>query len=473
MVIPVAGVDDNFASHWKLGPAANDLLKSVATISGKKWNAGDLVVHLIPGGLPGHPTVERVALVGIAESGEVDQNERERRAASAGARALRDAGAKQVAVPSTVFLQGSTLGLYKTKEGKEAAPVDVVAMPELAAASGTGDWTAAVVPCNAQNWVRRLAETPANLMTPSLFAAEVLGRLVDAQHALGDALQVRVRDEHWIAEQKMGLLAGVTRGSDEPARFVEIHYTPANAVRAEPLVLVGKGVTFDSGGISIKPSAGMADMKADMTGAASVAGAIHAIAQLKIPLRVVGLMPLCENMPSGRATKPGDVHTAMNGKTVEIDNTDAEGRLILADALHYAHSFNPHTLVNVATLTGAIDIALGFPFYGTFTNSDELWAQIEQAGRTTGERAWRMPLSQVYQEQMKSSVADMKNSGGGRSGGACSAASFLSQFVTCKRWAHLDIAGVMKGDGSGYHPKGMTGIPARTLIQLAQQLSSA
>ncbi|KAG7221896.1 hypothetical protein INR49_016922 [Caranx melampygus] len=263
----------------------------------------------------------------------------------------------------------------------------------------------------------------------------------------------------WIEEQQMGAFLSVSKGSEEPPVFLELHYNGSPDSTQAPLLLVGKGITFDSGGISLKPSSSMDAMRADMGGAATVC-----------------LAPLCENMPSGKATKPGDVVTAKNGKTIQVDNTDAEGRLILADALCYGHTFNPRAIVNVATLTGAMDVALGSAATGVFTNSDWLWEQLHKASVVTGDRVWRMPLFQHYTRQVTDSqLADLNNIGKySRSGGACTAAAFLREFVTAPHWAHLDIAGVMSNkDEIPYLRKGMSGRPTRTLVEFAARLAQS
>jgi len=266
-------------------------------------------------------------------------------------------------------------------------------------------------------------------------------------------------------------LESVAQGSGvENARFLEIRIKRADVA---PLVLVGKGITFDSGGISIKPSAGMSDMKADMSGAAAVVAAGYAIASLNLSPHVVILTPLTENMPAGNATKPGDVYVGRNGKSVEIDNTDAEGRLVLADALSYASDLNPHTIVDVATLTGAIDVALGGVPAGAFTPSQVLWEQLEAASKITSEKMWRMPLFPEYKKQLESRVADLINSTPTRSAGSCTAAVFLKEFVKIDRWLHLDIAGIMSNSifASAIESKGMSGKPVRTLVELAKQIA--
>ncbi|KAI9311235.1 cytosol aminopeptidase family, catalytic domain-containing protein [Dichotomocladium elegans] len=341
-----------------------------------------------------------------------------------------------------------------------------------ASAPRTGDfssltWQTGLVYGNAQNLARRLMTAPANLMTPKTFADEVAYLLAGLEN-----VEVMVHDKDWAVRQKMNAFLSVAQGSEEPLRFLEIHYHGGDG----PLHgLVGKGITFDSGGISLKPSANMALMKGDMGGAATVVSTMYGISKLRLPVNIVAAIPLCENMPSGRATKPGDVVRAMNGKSIEIINTDAEGRLILADALYYLSStYSPKSIVDVATLTGAMDVALGKTFAGVFTNSDDLWARLNAAGEVTADPFWRMPLHGDYLKTMKESiVADLVNSAG-RSGGSCTAAAFLKEFVAKldeTAWAHIDIAGVMDSPkNEAYHVKGMSGRPTRSLIEYVRQL---
>ncbi|KAK2098351.1 hypothetical protein P7K49_023802 [Saguinus oedipus] len=232
--------------------------------------------------------------------------------------------------------------------------------------------------------------------------------------------------------------------SDEPPVFLEIHYKGSPNANEPPLVFVGKGITFDSGGISVKASANMDLMRADMGGAATICSAIVSAAKLNLPINIIGLAPLCENTPRSKANKPGDVVRARNGKTIQVDNTDAEGRLILADALCYAHTFNPKVILNAATLTGAMDVALGSDATGVFTNSSWLWNKPFEASIETGDHVWRMPLFEHYTRQVVDcQLADVNNIGKYRSAGACTAAAFLKEFVTHPKWAHLDIAGMM------------------------------
>jgi len=255
----------------------------------------------------------------------------------------------------------------------------------------------------------------------------------------------------------MGAFLSVAKGSDQPPRLIVAKYQGASRGRfTDPIALVGKGITFDTGGISIKPAAEMDEMKFDMCGAASVLGALRAAAELKLKVNVLGVIPTCENMPSGRATKPGDIVTSMSGQTVEVLNTDAEGRLILCDALTYVQRFKPSAVVDIATLTGAIIVSLGNVHSGLFSPDDELAAELMEAASRASDRAWRMPVDDDYQDQLKSNFADMANIGIRGNAGSIVAACFLARFTKGMRWAHLDVAGTaFRGGGA----KGATGGP--------------
>ncbi|KAL3246920.1 hypothetical protein MRX96_057362 [Rhipicephalus microplus] len=390
-------------------------------------------------------------------------------AVAAGVRSLRSVGATAIDVDpcanAEAAAEGCTLALHvfeelKKKESRKP-PVAVSPLNE----QEVDKWTRGLEKSAAQNLARRLSEMPANMMTPTRFAQEA------AEALEKKGVKVIARDRKWIEEQKMGSFLSVTQGSDQPPVFLEMHYEGPGAVAGGPLVFVGKGVTFDSGGISLKPSANMDRMKADMTGAACVVATFAAVAALKLPVKMVS-PPLCENLPSGRATKPGDVFTAMNGTTIQVDNTDAEGRLILADALCYADTFNPKVVVDIATLTGAMVVALGAGATGVFCTSNALWNLLHEAGSVTGDRVWRMPLFDLYHKQMtKSTVADINNiSKQAGAGGSCVAAAFLHEFVKCPQWAHLDIAGVMENkDEVPYLGSGMAGRPVRTLVEFVER----
>jgi leucyl aminopeptidase len=301
-------------------------------------------------------------------------------------------------------------------------------------------------------FAKDLGNLPGNVCTPTYLGeqAQELGK--------AHGLKVEVLGEKEIDKLGMGSFLAVARGSRQPPRFIVMEYN-GGGNDDPPVVLVGKGITFDTGGISIKPAAEMDEMKFDMCGAASVLGTMRAVALMKLPLNVVGLVPACENMPGGNAIKPGDIVTTMSGQTVEILNTDAEGRLILCDALTYAERYKPAAVVNVATLTGAMVIALGNVATGLFSNSDPLARELINAGETGWDRAWHMPLWDDYQEQLKSNFADFPNIGS-RAGGSITAACFLSRFTKAYPWAHLDIAGTAWKSGAD---KGATGRPVALL----------
>ncbi len=303
------------------------------------------------------------------------------------------------------------------------------------------------------NTARHLGNLPGNICTPTYLAKR-------AQALASDKLSVTVMDEKQIAKLGMGAFMSVAAGSDQPAKFIVMQYRGAAASKT-PVVLVGKGITFDTGGISIKPGAAMDEMKFDMCGAASVLGVMTALQQLQPRKNVVGIIAATENMPSGKATKPGDVVTSMSGQTIEILNTDAEGRLVLCDALTYAERFKPEAVIDIATLTGACVIALGNHASGLFANDQTLADELLAAGQAAQDRAWQMPLWDDYQKALDSNFADMANIGG-REGGSITAACFLARFTKNYKWAHLDIAGTAWQGGSA---KGASGRPVGLLLQ--------
>ena len=299
---------------------------------------------------------------------------------------------------------------------------------------------------------RELANRPGNHCTPTMLANEA------RKMARAQGLKIEVLDKKRIEALGMGSFLSVAQGSDEAPRFIVMHYQGA-AKSAKPLVLVGKGITFDSGGISLKPGGEMDEMKFDMGGAASVVGAMRAVAQLKPAINVIGVIAACENMPSGKALKPGDVVTSMSGQTIEVLNTDAEGRLVLCDALTYVERFKPAAVVDIATLTGACVVALGGVRSGLFSPDDALAAELQAAGEAALDSCWRMPIDADYDEGLKSNFADVANIAG-RAGGAITAAAFLKRFAGAYRWAHLDIAGTAWKSGAA---KGATGRPVGLL----------
>jgi leucyl aminopeptidase len=308
--------------------------------------------------------------------------------------------------------------------------------------------------CNGMAFSRDLANLPPNVCTPSYLANAARGLARDYR-----SIRVKTLGEPEIRKLKMGALLAVTNGSDEPARLIVAEYRGGG--NAAPIALVGKGVTFDTGGISLKPPPAMDEMKFDMSGAASVLGTLKAVAELKLPINLVVVVPACENMPSGSATKPGDIVKTMSGQTVEILNTDAEGRLILCDALTYVRRFKPSVVIDVATLTGACVVALGSHLSGLFGNDDTLTGELFEAGQRADDRAWRMPVMDEYGEQLKSNFADFANVAG-REGGAITAACYLAKFTKDLKWAHLDVAGTAYVGGA---QKGSTGRPVPLLVE--------
>ncbi len=360
-------------------------------------------------------------------------------------------------------LRGYKFDKYKTRknetdEKSDGAPEFLVGAGPVAAVRAAAHERFAVA--EGVEIARDLVNEPPNVLFPAEFAdrARALEKL---------GVQVTVLDEKAIAKLGMNALLGVGRGSARDSRLVAMRWNGARAKRARPVAVLGKGVCFDSGGLSIKPAAGMEDMKGDMGGAACVVGLLHALAARKARANVVGVIGLVENMPDGDAIRPGDILTSMSGQTIEIVNTDAEGRLVLSDALWYAQeTFKPRLMIDLATLTGAIMVALGHEYAGLFSNNDELAQKIAAAGEATGEKVWRMPLGQPYDKLIDSKFADMKNTGG-RHGGSITAAQFLQRFVKDTPWAHLDVAGVAMGSpSSDINPSWGSGWGVRLLNRL-------
>ncbi|HEX2270264.1 MAG TPA: leucyl aminopeptidase [Pyrinomonadaceae bacterium] len=424
----------------------------------------------------------RLLLVGVGEAGDYNNGQISQMAGTA-VRSLRSKNAKSVAVLprasgdaeeiAATAVQGAFIGLfdpdkYRTVE-KEQKTIDrlvVVIDGADQAAIDRGVETGRIIG-ESINFTRDLANEPGAYMTPT----DMAERAREIANEFG--LSIDVLDEARMEQEGMGSLLSVARGSDEPAKLIILKYTPAK-MEGEPsdlLAFVGKGVTFDSGGISLKPGENMELMKYDMTGGATVLGAMRAIAQLKPPIPILGVAPCTENLPSGKATKPGDVVKAMTGKTIEIINTDAEGRLILADAIAYAKKLGATRIIDMATLTGAVSIALGDVNAAVLGTDQELIDEIITAGREVGEKYWQLPLDKEYSKQIKSDIADIKNVGG-RKAGTITAAAFLKEFADGVAWAHLDIAGTAWGDDAKpYRSKGPTGIAVRMLLRIVDRAS--
>jgi leucyl aminopeptidase len=367
--------------------------------------------------------------------------------------------------------EGSILGLYtfrrhitKESEHGEIEELLIVERDESKVAVLERGLKRGRIMAEATNFARNMINEPANHMTPSDMAQ--VARDVAAKYGL----ECTVLEREEMKNLGMGALLGVAQGSKQPPKFIILSYRGGDP-SASTLGLVGKGLTFDSGGISLKPSEAMDEMKGDMAGGATVIAAIKAIAELKLKINVMGLIPATENLPGGAALKPGDVLKAMSGKTIEVVNTDAEGRLILADALSYGRKQGLTPLIDVATLTGACRVALGDICTGAFGNNQELISKVIKAGEEAGEKIWQLPMFEEYKEQNKSDVADIKNSGG-RYGGAITAAQFLAEFSQDTPWTHLDIAGTSYATKEkAYLIKGATGAVVRTLVNVAMTLA--
>lgn len=461
----------------KLSAAAQALDEASQGVIQKLFKNGDLkgdvgeslVLHQLAG-----CEAERVLLVGFGKPENCSASEF-RRAADAAAKAIKSTGSKQVhlfcadvvvnerdeswkAMQFSLALAARAYQFQQLKSQKQpgnlkSATYCLDDAAELSAVKKTSKQVAATA--QGTNYARDLGNLPGNICTPTYLANEAK-KLAKSN----DALSVEVLDEKQMDELGMGSLLSVAVGSKEPAKLIVMNYQGA-AKSGKPVVLVGKGITFDTGGISLKPGQGMDEMKFDMCGAASVLGVMKALTLLNAKVNVVGIVPASENMPSGKATKPGDIVTSMAGKTIEILNTDAEGRLVLCDALTYAERFKPAAVVDIATLTGACVVALGNHASGLFSNDEELADSLLAAGDYTGDRAWRMPVWDEYKKQLESNFADLANIGG-REAGAITAACFLAHFTEKYRWAHLDIAGTAWLSGS---EKGATGRPVPLLLR--------
>lgn len=450
-------------------------LISQGEIRGKLGEVG--IVHTL-----GKLLARMVAVVGLGRREDFDLD-RVRRVAGEFCRSLRKLNCHKIATilhgaggggiepeaSAEAIVEGSFLGLYgfgryRKPEYEDIEQLVIVErdeskVPVLERAVRKGQ-----IMAEATSLARDMVNEPSNCMTPARMAEvakEIAGKY---------DLEFQVFNSKDMEAMGMGALLGVARGSNEPPKLITLSYK-GDEHAEKALAFIGKGVTFDSGGISIKPSEGMGEMKDDMAGGAAVIATLKAIAELKPKVNVTGIIPATENLPSGTALKPGDILRAMNGKTIEVISTDAEGRLILADALSYAVRQGLSPLVDLATLTGACRIALGTGYSGVFTNNQELMDKVLEAADKAGEKLWQMPMPEEYKEQNKSEIADIKNTGD-RYGGAITAALFLSEFVDNTPWIHLDIAGTASsGKESGYTVKGATGVGVRTLVELALSLA--
>lgn len=426
----------------------------------------------------GRLPMARVALVGLGKEAECTPTTYRRAVASA-CRVLGKRGLPRVALDpadapgsaaaaATALAEGAELSRFvvaslRTGERRETRVAEVEVVQGDAAAVREG-----AVRGQAKNLARELVNLPGNLLDPPELARRA------AEMAAEVGLECQVLDVPEMERLKMGAILAVTQGSEVPARFIVLRHSPAGVAEGGPLLaLVGKAVTFDTGGISIKPSADMGKMKGDMAGGAAVIGAMRAIAELQIPVNVIGLVPASVNMPDGRAWMPGDVITTMDGKTVETVTTDAEGRMLLADAVCYARTLGATHIVDIATLTGAVVIALGHVASGLYGTDDALVQALQSCGEAAGEKHWPMPLFPEYREQIRGEIADLKNSGG-RPAGSITGAWFIREFAGDTPWAHLDIAGTSAYEKPRpWAPSGPSGTGVGTFINLAWHLSQA
>ncbi|HEX8116979.1 MAG TPA: leucyl aminopeptidase [Pyrinomonadaceae bacterium] len=467
----------------ELDAAAGGLVRSVIESEELKGKEGETVYLHLPTSGEG-TKARRLLLVGVGERADY-RAAQVSQFAGAAVRALRTRNVKTVglvpryegdaAAGAKAAVEGAIVGLfepdkYRTVDKEER---NVERLVVLAAGAAEEDLKKGAergrIVGESVNFTRDLANEPGAYMTPTIMAE----RAQEIANQFG--LDIDVLDQARMEQEGMGALLSVARGSDQPPKMMVLTYMPEGKEKIEDgeefLALVGKGITFDTGGISIKPSENMELMKYDMSGGATVLGVMRAVAQLKPPIPVLGVVPSTENMPSGKATKPGDVVVAMTGKTIEVINTDAEGRLILADAVSYAKKLGATRVIDMATLTGAVSIALGDVNTGILGTDQDLINEVIESGREVGEKYWQLPLDKEYSKQIKSDIADIKNVGG-RKAGTITAAAFIKEFADGISWAHLDIAGTAWGDeAKPFRSKGPTGVAVRTLLNFIERES--
>ncbi|QUW03127.1 leucyl aminopeptidase [Chloracidobacterium validum] len=480
LIMPVFTEDvTNPGALVDLLPIAREWMPAVLGTAEMRGNPGQLLtLHASAGSV-----ARKVVLVGLGSAGKLTtQAIRESVAAavrSAGTQGARHFGIapRTGALSAQAFAQAATLGAhlatlavdsYRTEDTKL---VQIETLTFLATNDDTEDYNLGIqrgtILGEAVNFARFLVNEPGNRMTPTTLAHH-------AQEMANEVgLRTEILNEDKMRDLGMEALLAVARGSVEEPRLITVHYKPRNGTNQETIALIGKGITFDTGGISLKPAENMEKMKYDMAGGAAVLGAMRAIGQLRPNINVIGIIPSCENMPSGKATRPGDVVRTMLGKTVEIINTDAEGRLILCDAMAYARQLGATCLVDLATLTGAIAVALGLRYAGLFSHHPKLASDLRAAAQAADERIWPLPLDEEYRELIKSDIADLKNVGG-KYAGSITAAWFLREFAGDTPWAHLDIANVAWNTENKPHlPKGPTGFGVGTLVEFVLARATA
>ena len=458
--------EGEYGSYDNLSPALTNLIKRV---SSKEFTGKHNEVLLTPA--PENIKPERILFIGLGKK-EAVSREKVRQAAGKSAVYLRDTGMKNFALSTKVFsslkmpivdfIEGSLLGLYTFKKyikEKNKKTIDSITVLSKVSKGLKDDlqWTKTVT--SAVNLAKDLINTPANDMTPSHLAKVALS-------LKRKNLSVKILSRADALKAGMNSYLSVAQGSHQPPKFIVLHYQGS---KSAPIVLIGKSITFDSGGLSLKSAEGMEKMKYDMAGGAAVIGIMKAVSELHMPVNLIGILPATENLPGGSATRPGDVVRAMNGKTIEIISTDAEGRMTLADAIAYARQVKPQMIIDIATLTGACSIALGNVTIAMMGNNRGLIDKLTESGRNTYERVWEMPLFDEYKECLKSDIADLKNTGG-KSGSLVSSAYFLSEFAGDTPWVHLDIAGTAWSEkDKPYTPKGATGIGVRLILNLMKE----
>ncbi len=477
------GIDAPGGGTGAVDEALGGMISQLIAQGDLKGKSGELVTLYPMGKVP----AKRVVVVGLGKREDFDFNSIRNLMANV-TRSVRKPGVKTLATLAhgagigamdaekcaEAIAEGAVLGSYRftrhkgsgKKEADDKGEIEALIIVENDNAKLTALEAGArrgAILAEATNWARDLANEPSNHLTPTDLAERATALAEE------NGLEITVLERADMQAKGMGSLLSVAKGSAQPPKLISMAYRGRGGDGFD-VALVGKGITFDTGGISIKPAAGMEAMKADMTGAASVIAAMGAIAKLGPKVNVVAVAPCTENMPGGSASKPGDVVTAMNGRTIEILNTDAEGRLVLADGICYARELGAARLVDVATLTGAVSTALGDVCYGLMTNNEEFAAQVEEAAAAAGEKTWRLPMWKEYDEFIKSDVADIKNTGS-RGAGTIMGAKFIEQFVEDVPWVHLDIAGVdMSDKDKGWVTKGATGYSVRALVNLAVAL---
>jgi leucyl aminopeptidase len=483
LAVPVLEDGDQDAAFTALDQALGGQLGALRTRGDLRGTLGETVLFFpAAGAVP----AERLLLVGVGKAAELTAERLRQAAGSAAKQAAKSRAASLAfALPASVIAdrvaaravaEGLVLGAYEFREMKSAdekkpAPVPLdeaaILLPEGADAGDAAEGArVGEIVARAENLARTLGNLPGNVATPA-YLAQTAERIAGER-----GLRVTILGPEEMRAEGMGALLAVAQGSAQEPRLIVLEHR-GGAEGDKPLVIVGKGLTFDAGGISIKPAQGMEDMKFDMCGGAATLAAMQAIAELALPVNVVGIVPSSENLLGGAAMKPGDILRAHGGKTIEVVNTDAEGRLILADAISYAKRFDPAAMLDAATLTGACVIALGHAATGVMGNDQALVDEVLAAGEATGERCWQLPMFDEYREQIKSDYADIKNSGG-RPAGAITAGWFLREFVGDWPWVHLDVAGTAYGDGKvSYLTKGGTGVPTRTFVEWVMSRAAA